>query len=384
MLNEFLAQSIIEQLGECTDYNVNIINKSGFVLASSDPNRIGTFHEIAYKMVQENIDVIEVDDDSDLLGVRPGINMMFYYRRRPVGILGITGKGETIRALASVIRKSVELMVECELGKNALLYRKNARERLLNYLLYADVIPEEAAKVCELFDSLGYRRELPRIPLLLSVRGSLGPQQLLEQSRSYLPLSSQDILTQDHDGRLVLFLSYTESLDGFFDHYRFYIGEFLKDFLSWCRTLSLTYYVHVGPMQTNPVHYKFGYEKTLWLKENIKKASCGGIYFYEHIGEYLRSQLPLIELHKIFEVFSSHYSSRFSEQLVSHMDVLYENNYNFQQSSSQLFIHKNTLAFRLDKIREQLGADPIQNMKDRELVEYLCYYLHQAKLHQSI
>ena len=137
-------------------------------------------------------------------------------------------------------------------------------------------------------------------------------------------------------------------------------------------------------MQLNPVNYKYGYEKTLWLKDNIKKINSGSVYFYEHIGEYLRSQLPLIELHKIFEVFQASYPPQFFEQLLSHMDVLYENNYNFQQSSKQLFIHKNTLAFRLDKIRERLGADPIQNLKDRELVEYMCYYFHQVALHQTI
>lgn len=384
MLNELLAQSIVDQLGACTDYNVNIINKSGYILASSDPNRIGKFHEIAYRMVQENIELMEVENNQELLGVKPGINMMFYYHRRPAGIVGITGKVETIRLIAPIIRKSVELMLECELGKNIVSDQKSEKERLLNYLLYVDFPSRDIPKVLQLFDRLGYRRNLPRIPLLLSVTGNINPEQLLKKAKQLLPLSVQDILTLNHDGQLILFLSYTESLDGFFENYRFYIGDYLKKFLLWCRSINLSFCIHVGPMQINPCSYKFGYEKTIWLKENIQEQSSCGVYFYEHIGEYFRSQLPLIELHQIFDVFSSSYSSDFTQRLMSHMEALHENNYNFQQSSNQLFIHKNTLAFRLDKIREQLGADPIQNLKDRELVEYLCYYLHQLATHQIV
>lgn len=384
MLNESLASYFIEQLGECTDYSINIINKSGFVLASSDPDRVGKFHEVAYKMIQEKIDVMEVREESDFLGVRPGINMIFYHRKKPVGIIGVTGNVETMRSIAPVIRKSVEVMLECELRKTALLYRKSAREQLLNYLLYLDIDQENLSEIYNLFDHLGYRKELPRIPLLLSLHTDMHPEHLLERAKELLPLSSQDILSLDHKGQLILFLSYSESLDGFFEEYRFYIGNFFKEFLTWCRSHSFPFMIYAGPMQVNPVNYKYGYEKTLWLKENIKKADPGGVYFYEHVGEYLKSHLPLTELHNIFEAFQMNYPPQFFEQLLINMDVLYENNYNFQQSSKQLFIHKNTLAFRLDKIRERLGADPIRNLKDRELIEYMCYYFHQVALHQTI
>ena len=176
MLNEFLARSFIEQLKSCTDYDINIMNKSGIVLSSSDPNRIGKFHEVAYRMVQENIDIMEVTDDSDFLGVKPGINMTFFYRKKLAGIVGITGPVDTVRTVAPVIKKLIELLMEREFGKSASTYHSNAKEQLLNYLLYLDVEPEDLHKVNELFDSLGYRRDLPRIPVVLSVQNSFQQQ----------------------------------------------------------------------------------------------------------------------------------------------------------------------------------------------------------------
>lgn len=40
-------------------------------------------------------------------------------------------------------------------------------------------------------------------------------------------------------------------------------------------------------------------------------------------------------------------------------------NYNFNKVSEQLFVHKNTVFFRLDKIKEFLEIDPVKNACDR-------------------
>ena len=383
MLNETLARSLIEQLGECTDYCIHLINKAGYIVASSDPKRVGAFHETAFRMLQEIIPVLDVGKQGARFGAEPGSNLLFCCQKKPVGVISICGDAEAIRPVAPVIRKSVELMLECELGKMHRLHGKTTREQLIHDLLYCSMEPEKQAEVLEFFDSLGYRRELPRFPVVFSVRSQLTPEQLLETCKELLPLSAQDLLGVDRKGHLVLLLSYPEPLDGFFERYRFYVETAVKEFCTWCSCRSLPVCVFVGPMQVNPASYQYGYEKALWLKENRKEPECGIVYFYDCVGEYLKSLLPLRELHQIFEAFSACYSKEFTKLLMEHMDVLQQNNYNFQQSSQQLYIHKNTLAFRLNKIREQLGADPIQNLKDRELVEYLCYYLQQAARRQN-
>ena len=79
----------------------------------------------------------------------------------------------------------------------------------------------------------------------------------------------------------------------------------------------------------------------------------------------------------MFEVFAKQYSESFKKLYIEHIGALNENNYSMQESSKRLYIHKNTLAFRLDKIKSQLGLNPIQNARDRELVNYLLYYLKE-------
>lgn len=48
MLENSLAEKLIEQVTKYTSYNVNIMNEQGVIIASRNPERIGKFHEVAW------------------------------------------------------------------------------------------------------------------------------------------------------------------------------------------------------------------------------------------------------------------------------------------------------------------------------------------------
>lgn len=52
MIDVALARKFIEQITQYTDYNINIMNDQGVIIASRDPKRVGTFHEVAYYIVR--------------------------------------------------------------------------------------------------------------------------------------------------------------------------------------------------------------------------------------------------------------------------------------------------------------------------------------------
>lgn len=103
MLNVELAEKIIDQLTECTDYNINIMDDRGIIVASRDKSRVGTFHEIAFEIVQKKLEVKEVEAKDNFLGTRAGINMALEYERRIIGVLSITGENvESLRPTTGV------------------------------------------------------------------------------------------------------------------------------------------------------------------------------------------------------------------------------------------------------------------------------------------
>ena len=77
----------------------------------------------------------------------------------------------------------------------------------------------------------------------------------------------------------------------------------------------------------------------------------------------------------MFQAFCSALDDETKETLVELTGALDRNDYNLVKSSQDLFIHKNTLVFRLNKIREQLNVNPVQKTREREFLKYLCRYL---------
>lgn len=382
MLSGLLAQELIEQISECTDYQINIINETGTVIASNDNSRIGTFHKTACEMLQSGSEVIEYAVEKEDYEIRQGINMALKRSTRIIGVLEIKGEGEALRSVAPVIKKSIELMLESGLNRISFNNNKNTKAQMLNYLMYGDVAGPNAPNIKSISKNLGYKEEIPRIPVIISSQHTTNYESFFRSFKESSSCGSQDIITQDNQGNIILFLAYNHNLEGFFHNYKYMINDYLRSFLTYSQSKGLNILLSTGPMENSWENYRFGYEKALWMHDNIEIDPIENIYFYDHMDEYLKSRLPFMELHKIFDAFSKTFSDKFIENFIMHIGALYHNNYSFQKSSDKLFIHKNTMAFRIDKIRNQLGIDPIQDMKDRELTEYLYYYLSHA--HYSI
>ncbi len=72
----------------------------------------------------------------------------------------------------------------------------------------------------------------------------------------------------------------------------------------------------------------------------------------------LISELP-IDLCKAFlaEVFGSHIPTDLDEETQNTIQKFYENNLNISETARQLFLHRNTLVYRLERLEKMLGLD---------------------------
>lgn len=66
--------------------------------------------------------------------------------------------------------------------------------------------------------------------------------------------------------------------------------------------------------------------------------------------------LPLCKMY-IREIFGSKSPDNFDDEMLTTINKFFENNLNVSETSRQLFIHRNTLVYRLDKIQKQTGLD---------------------------
>ena len=101
-------------------------------------------------------------------------------------------------------------------------------------------------------------------------------------------------------------------------------------------------------------------------KEARMALDVGKIYFgnqvviaYSQLGiGRLIYQLP-IPLCKMFikEIFDNKSPDDFEEEILTTINKFFENSLNVSETSRQLYIHRNTLVYRLDKLQKSTGLD---------------------------
>ena len=117
MLDEAIAQSLLEHFEGATKYNINIMNEAGIIIASTDPSRLGSFHEAAYLLVSKQTPTLDIYQDGDYLGTKHGVNLTIQYRHKTVGVVGITGRPDEVRLPAQLLKASIEGLLEYEYQK---------------------------------------------------------------------------------------------------------------------------------------------------------------------------------------------------------------------------------------------------------------------------
>lgn len=376
MIDALLAKRFIERLTQYTEYNINIMDERGIIIASKNTSRIGTFHEVALRIIQGEKDTIIVDDENTAFGVKKGVNMAIYYKKRKEGVIGITGDPQEVMQIALIIKMSVEVMLEHEFLKFEKMQRRNLKEQLLNSLLYNEDIQE--ADWTRYTQPLQLKEDMLRMPILISINGGMEIREdVLNVFRNGRKHSNQDLSCLTSDGDILLYKALDGKIQEMMQQYKYLIGEAMSDVLRYMRSADCSYSVYVGSFQSDFRHYRKGYYHCVWLKREMEKG--GSYYFYDHSNRYFMSVLPLSELQIVYYNVETILGEKLTESFKEIMEALRKANFNLNEASKLLHVHKNTLTYRLDKIRELLNVDPLGNNLDREFVNGFYYYLKRKE-----
>ena len=212
-----------------------------------------------------------------------------------------------------------------------------------------------------------------RIPVFITTEQVGDFSALVQQGKANPLYNPQDIMALSRSGNITLFiyLGYGEEVLRTF-------RESVTDYLRWWKdTLSemgFQYQMQVGTIQSNLSYYRLAYDHAVWL-HNTARCRDTVNWFYDYTEAYLKSSIPLMEYRGIFNAFSENLPTDFLESYKELFDSLMQYDFNFQLASKQMFIHKNTLSFRLGKIKERLNINPMQNFKQKEFASNFCLYL---------
>lgn len=373
MLDDKLAQKLIDKLSGTMHYNVNVMDTTGTIIASYDTSRIGTFHETAYRMIKERTPIVEVHENEKLVGTRPGINMILENKKEVIGIVGITGDPDTLRPMALLFKAAIESLLEFELQQQALMKRTNKKDRFFQQMIYRE--DRSASDLYTLATELGYRTDAMRIAIYIDLETEETFEEVAAVCKGNRMHKKDDMLIRTESGNILIFYSLKERATEA-DGYRNETELYLDDAMHYMKKRRMKHRVYVGSMQNELMMYREAYLHSRYLK-TVGSANGSILYFYDYLDEYFQSKVPFLTKRNALESYISQRDEKFWEmfRMVVGTMMLYNNN--MVKASEALHMHKNTLVYKYNQIRETLQINPIENAKDNQLARQLCYYLSQ-------
>ncbi|MCH1626989.1 CdaR family transcriptional regulator [Ferdinandcohnia quinoae] len=114
MLLPSLAKKIIQEVRKLIDEDIIIVDTSGTIIASTNADRLGAFHEgalLASRRQSGNL-IITTEMEKSLRGVKSGINLPVQFQNKVVGVIGITGEPENVSHYGELLKKMTELLIQ--------------------------------------------------------------------------------------------------------------------------------------------------------------------------------------------------------------------------------------------------------------------------------
>lgn len=371
-----LAQSIVNRTMQIIDYNINIMNSKAQIIASGDPKRIGEFHHGASVVLQTGheyvLDEIEAAKHKNVL---PGISFPIHFHGSLVGAVGMSGGVEVNRKYGEILQFTTELLLEQAFLKDELAMEEQAKNNFFQDLFLGTWQNYE--------ENYQSRAELFHMPLdcsyLVMVIETSQDSSLPDSSDTKFAYNKfQEYLQKQIISQLshykgiqttiianCLCLLIPCSKDDFSVFER-QAAEELSTLLD--NKLHLKFKIGVGGVAPSVQHISIYYSNALdALKiSNILNFKDKIAYFDSLSLEHTLYCIPSEIRRKYYSKIFQHFSSVKPEQQFAYLHTLqeyFENEMSLKETADALFLHRNTLLFRLNRIKEITGLQP-QNFHD--------------------
>ncbi len=380
-----LAQQIVDNIMPIVHQNVNIMNDAGIIIGSGQKHRLGTFHKGARDVIDTGA-VVEIypEDLARYPGSLPGLNWPIVLGEQTIGVVGVTGHPDAVRNTAELVKMVAELILEREILIGEFRSQSHLHEQFATLLL-----SEHAAASYTQIDAraklLKFDLSLPRLVAVANVRP------LLENA--YHQYGAYDLVSARTQESLLQLLGASdlvapEDMIAFLENRMVVLKHFPRATAAqavgeWGAALvrlvnadnPASLQLGLGSLVGSPLKLHDSYQEALYALDNPRgDAAVASIYDFALLTSYLlRNPRGLATCNAV---------KTLQEKLTARIDAKYDmrntvrhlldNNLNLSLTAKALFIHRNTLVFRLKKLEQLTGLSPGRDINHAILCKILC------------
>jgi carbohydrate diacid regulator len=373
-LSKYNAQAIVDEVGKVISTDINLMDASGRIIASTDPKRIGQIHQGAVKILNEDLLELYIEYEDEAQHVKPGLNLPLNVGGKAIGVVGLTGEFIEVSKIGQIVKRMTEILIRDQIDQLQIQRKELIRDRLFETLISPDSNAMLTPDILEAADRLGFDLVRPRSLIIF--------KQIPENS----------IATTDFEyGADFEFQRFWKSVCDqaqavFFYRYHYWVvffpGNDQEAILTFCKsTIALAIKNHGISMkagislsgQTSTNYADAWYKAHLALKSAQSHDHEIVIYDIRNLGIFLQSVDPAIKKEYLDKVFDGMDQSAI-ESYLELIKLYIANNGSLKRCATQMFLHPNTLQYRIKRLTATTGLD-LRNASQSFLLylAMLCY-----------
>jgi carbohydrate diacid regulator len=390
---EQVAQSIVEQTFNVLKVPMSITDEKGLIIGCTDVNRIGSYHE-ATKEVFKAGRAVQYSEEN-VIGrenVLPGVAAPIFFKKEPIGVLGIVGDPKDIIKYVYLVRNHVEMLLQETMKAESFSLQLKVTENFIQYLLHyrQDGNKEELKNYCEM---IGFDVEIPRICILIHI-----PHHVMESNKRTIKIlqydlfhlicklfkdGSDDIITSINIKQWLVLKGVKENDAGKIIEESKNAIETINHFLHQHQIQGKAFLV-MGNSYKGAEGIRRSYQQAIKLLSVAKKSSIvvHSVYSYYDWNVLMKCLIEEINpsfLESIVESVSDLINHPNSNDLIETFLTYCAEGLNMSKSARKLHIHRNTLLYRLNLINDILQI----NVNSFEQSMFLYLTLKGRSLHKG-
>lgn len=336
-----LAQQIVSTVKDVCGQDINFIDQSGIIFASTDQKRIGTYHEIGYKAFHTDT-AIQVENDNRFTGTQRGINLPVRHNNEVLAVIGISGDPEEVKKYAHLAERITRLLIREQEVYAVSRNQEDKKHFIIHSLIGRQKADKEyLTQYLEEF-KIDVTKEKRLILIRLDYRFHPGNASMMEgKLRQLFESARLSLYTFDYPNEYLAVMDQDA-----FQKYSFAFRQFASDYQELLK-------IAVGK-SCSVYKLSASYQSALTAWKSISSGPESFVLFDDLTLEIILSAVD----EETREEFLQKTISALSEDEISLMRVYFEHGMSLSKTCECLFLHKNTLQYRLNHIYQKCGLNP--------------------------
>ena len=335
-------QKLLDRVVRNIQITTDIVDSTGEIVASCNKKRIGREEPV----VKGN----GINDGRGIFIHNGRTYMRFTVDRTDSYYIAMDGTNKTTRNYCMLISSLIELYLKSTT-------KKMNKEEIIRRILMDDVPILELQELVQ-----DYKLEPDKARCIVIIRtDDMGADQAYKIMIKVFPKTQEDILLLFDSRTIVLVKLVSDDTE---EDELFQLAEAIEETI--INETAVKVCIGIGRCKPNIYRIRESYMEAMQAIEvGMMYDGDSRVYHYDALLlERFLHEIPREISRKYYQtIFDEETKKVLNDEMLTTIEKFFENSLNLSETARQLYIHRNTLVYRLDKVQKALGLD-LRNFHD--------------------